>query len=112
MLKSVLKEVEPNENKENSPGPLDRRKIHGDDYQKTLALSLGNHDNDDLHMEMWDDFGEDDSSYLSYTSSMWDAIHADDVETFRAFQEESVLNRVNKCIGVSGWTPSQIKSVE
>ena len=74
------------------------KKIHGDNYQEPGALSLENHDNDDLR----DDFGVDDSSYLSYISSMWDDIYADDVETFKAFQEETEQNTVDKGIGVSG----------
>ncbi len=85
LLKSVLKEIDRDEHKKDSPGPLDWRKIHGDNYQEPVALSPGNHDNDDQHMEIWDDLSEDESSAWSNTSSMWDDIYADDVETFKAF---------------------------
>ncbi len=41
MLKSILKEFGRDENKEDSTGPLDWRKIHGEDYQEPVALKPG-----------------------------------------------------------------------
>ncbi len=109
MLKSVLQEIERDENKEDSPG-LDWRKIHGEDYQEPgaspmepFATGQGNNANDNLQMGEWEDHSKDDSSYWSDSPSMWDAIIAEDMDMIRTFQEEMETERQNQDIGDFGW---------
>ena len=49
---------------------------------------------------------------MSCSSSIWDTIYANDVQTFCAFQEEMEQEQNNKGIGISGWTPSQPKGMQ
>ena len=71
-----------------SPVLLDLREILGDEYQEPLAPWQENNDNDNSHMEVWDDHSADDSSCWSYSSSLWEAIYANDIDTARAYQVE------------------------
>ncbi len=79
-LKVLL--VEFNKDKEDSPGYLDWRKIDEDDYQESLTPRQGNKDNFNPHTKERDDSDADDDSYLSHSSSTWNAIYADDLDIF------------------------------
>ncbi len=65
MLKDLMINLELQYNDEEaSPGPLDWKKIHGEDYQEPDASwhkKEKNDNNDDLYDKEWDDLCEDDS---------------------------------------------------
>ncbi len=113
MLKRLLTEVDLNKAMEDSLGPVDWRKIHREDYKEPSAPLQGKNNNDNSRMEAWDDIVEDDSSYWSHSSSFWDDIWADNVDTFCTFQEEMELAEQDTMgTGDPGWKSFQPKGVE
>ena len=69
IFKRLLTEVELNEAAKDSPVLLDWRKIQRNDYQETLAPFQGNKNNDNQHMQVWDNMEDDDSLCWSHSSS-------------------------------------------
>ncbi len=81
----LMEEARCTHNKNASQGPLDWRLIHGDDYKSPEPPATGhtndNDDNDDdilYNNQVWEDDWEDDSSWLSWSSSILDCYDAND----------------------------------
>ena len=99
MLERFLTEVEQQEYQEASPSPMDWRKIYGDASTEPWAQWQAKHANDAPHKAAWDDQGEDDSLFLSQSSSLWDDENDEDSlqeECWRKDKEPGVPNKSNE----------------